>query len=477
MNNISNKEKENGFIVGSLLVLMLIVSVLLITITSSAISNYQSSIKENARVNAQFAADSGLDKGIFEINTLGTWTGTAGQVLLLNDVANDIRTTYEVEMFDGATDEQKVMRSTGRTFKPASSTTPIATRIFEIQLVNLVASNTAIVAGVGGLVMNNSAKIIDGSVYVNGEIFLDNTAQIGTSTNPLSVFVANRVCPIPADATYPRACALNENNDPFHILSPNTYFYGKVWANHKTDDTNMIDVDDPSTSSIEVSTGVLEQALPVHDRAAMKAAMPYGDPDADPGTSAASASCTTNNGFKTWGPNEKITGNVVVNRKCTVEIRGDVWIDGTLSMDNQGVIKVADSLGATRPTIMIDGQAGLQMNQSSQFVQNTSGTSVQVITYWSDAACSPECPNVTGVDLANSQNVATIDIVNSGGATEAIFYSKWSKVIIRNSVNVGALVGQIVELEQSATIAFSSGLPGFTPRTTWVKKGYLRVFQ
>lgn len=475
--NKAELHKERGYIVGSLLVLILVVSVLLIAITSSAISNYQSSVKENARVNAQFAADSGLDKGIFEINKLSTWTGTSGEVLLLNDTANDIRTTYEVEVIDGATDEQKVLRSIGRTFKPASSTTSAATRIFEIQIVNLVASNTSIVAGVGGLVMNNSAKIIDGSVYVNGEIYLDSTAQIGTSTNPLAIFVANSVCPIPADATYPQLCAINQNNNPVHINSPNSFLYGKVWANHQFVDTNMVDIEDPGTTSIEASSGVLEQALPIHDRAAMKAAMPYPDPDTDPGTSAATASCTTNNGSKIWGPNEKISGDVVVNRKCTVEIRGDVWITGSLSMNNQGVIKVADSLGATRPNIMIDGQNGLSMNQSSQFVQNSAGTNVQIITYWSTAGCSPECADVTGVDLASTQNVPTIDIVNSGGAAEAIFYSKWSKVIIRNSVNVGALVGQIVELEQSATIAFSSDLPGFTPRSTWIKKGYLRVFQ
>ncbi len=481
--------KENGFIVGSLLVLIVFISVMLITITSTAIANFQSSVKENTRVNAQFAADSGLDRGIHEINQDSLWTGTAGlgpggtdEIELLNDATNNIRSTYEVTISPGATDDNKIVRSIGRTYKPASDTTPTSTRIFEVEIINLVASNTSIVTGVGGLVMNNSAKIIDGSVYANGEIYMDNTSQIGTSTNPLSVFVANKVCPKPPDATYPQFCGPGVNNNPIHILSPNSYLYGLVHANHQFDDTNMINVDNPGDSSIQTSSGVAEQALPIHDRVAMIASLPYANPeDSSVGTPGSSASCTTNGGTKIWGGatglGEKIKGNVVVSNKCNVEIRGPVWITGSLEMRNQGKVIVADSLGSTRPEIMIDDMNGLKMNQSSEFVRNSSGTNVEIITYWSSAACSPSCANVSGVDLANSQDIPTIDIVNSGGAYEAIFYSKWSKVIIRNSVNVGALVGQIVELEQSATIAFSSDLPGFTPRSTWIKKGYLRVYQ
>jgi hypothetical protein len=380
--------KQDGFIVGSLLVLIVFISVMLVTITSTAIANFQSSIKENTRVNAQFAADSGLDRAIHEINQDGTYTGTAGlgpsgsdEIELLNDTTNNIRSTYEVTITDGSADDKKIVRSVGRTYKPATDTTPTSTRIFEVEIINLVASNTSIVTGVGGLVMSNSSKIIDGSVYANGEIYMDGTSQIGTSTNPLSTFVANMVCPIPADATYPQLCGPGENNNPIHINSPNSFLYGLVNANYQSDDTNMINVDDPGNSSIQTSSGVLEQALPVHDRAAMLAALPYANPeDSSVGTPSSSANCTTNGGTEIWGgtsgEGEKIKGDVIVSNKCTVEIRGPVWITGSLNMRNQGKIVVADSLGTTRPDIMIDGQDGLEMNQSSEFVQNSSGTNV-----------------------------------------------------------------------------------------------------
>ncbi len=486
------KNQQEGFIIGSLLVLMLVLSVLMMTITTSGILNFQGATKENSRVNAQFASDSGLDQGIHKINQDSTWPGTGftwdgtmwigaqAEEELFNN--GDIRTTYEVSVSPGDTDKQKIIRSVGRTYSPASSTTPNASRIFEIQVVSLLASNTSIVTGVGGLIMNNSSKIIDGSVFVNGQINMSSTAQIGTSTYPLQVFVANKVCPIPADANFPRLCANNENNNPITINSPNSYIYGEVSANYQSNDSNMVNVSNPSNSAIVQSSGVAPQALPVHDRAAMISGLPYSNPqDSSTGTPANIASCTSNGGTKIWGGStgqgEKIRGDVVVSAKCRVEIRGPVWITGSLKMGNSGSITVTNSLGTTIPTIMIDGADGFEMNQSSQLVQNSSGVNVQIITYWSASACSPNCPDVTGNDLFNSQDIPTIDIVNAGDATEAIFYAKWSKVIIRNSVNVGALVGQVVELEQSATIAFSSSLPGFTPRTTWVKRGYLRVFQ
>lgn len=484
--------EEKGYIIGSLLVLMLVISVLMMTITSAGILNFQGATKENARVNAQFSADSGLDQGISKVNqdaswpgTGYTWDGTAwvgalDEEELYND--GDIRTTYEVTVTPGDTDRQKIIRSVGRTYKPATATTPSASRIFEIQVVSLLASNTSIVAGVGGLILDNSSKIVDGSVFANGTIRLSNTAQIGTTTNPLQIFVANNICPIPADATFPRLCNLGENNNPIAMTSPNVRIYGEVSANYQSDNTNMFNVNSPSDSAIVQNSGVATQDLPLHDRAAMIAGLPYSNPnDSSVGTLGSIASCTSNTGSVVWGgptgQGEKIKGDVIINKKCRVEIRGPVWITGSLTMDNSGSITVADSLGANRPVIMIDSQAGFEMNQSAALIQNINGTNVQIITYWSNAACSPDCPNVTGTDLFASQSEPTINIVNAGDATEAIFYAKWSKVIIRNSVNVGALVGQVVQLEQSATIAFSSSLPGFTPRTTWVKRGYLRVFQ
>lgn len=469
--------KQRGFIVPTLLALTTIIGILLLTITQTTIDNYSYSVRENSRKNAQFSADAGLDVGLGELNKDETYTGTVGEVELLND--GKTRTTYEITVtVTGSVGENRLIRSEGRTYN-ASTGEQLANRIYQIEALPIVASSASIVTGVGGLIMENSSKIVDGSVFVNGEIFMDGTAQIGTSTNPLQIFVANRVCPIPADSTFPRDCGPGENTNPIFIGSPNSFIYGEVWANYQADDTNMINVDDPGNSSLQLdpvtpSPPVSEQPLPNHPRQTQI-------DNVIQTIDASAASCTTTSGTRVWGPNMKITGNVEVSRKCTVTILGDVWITGSLKMYNQGSIEVSDSLDPVVsstgvPTVMVDGADGFEMNQSSLLVKNSSNKNVQIITYWSTASCSPDCTDVTGPELLASQTVPTIDIVNSGGAEEAIFYARWSEVVIRNAVNVGALVGQQVHLENSAVIAFGSDLAGFTPQQIWVKRGYLRVF-
>ena len=470
------RRREGAFAMPVLLVTTTLISLVSVYVISQIIVTNGIAKAEKFKLAAQFAADSGLDLGLLELTKDSAWLGTAGMPGAdLNDEITlqstpTTRVTYEIEVND-INSTRKSIQSTGRTYSPATALTPKNTRIFEIEVEGITASSVSIVTGVGGLILENSSKITDGAVFVNGTIDMDGTSQIGTSSNPLIVSVANKVCPVPADSTYPRPCDPFENDDPISITSPNARIYGEVSANYQFDDSNMINVNDPANSAIVASSGVSDQALPGHDRNALKSATTGNE------TSGAAASCTSNGGSRVWGPNLKINGDVTVSRRCEVTIVGDVWITGSLLMRNSGKVIVDDSLGSVIPTVMIDGQDGLEMQQSSSFVQNSAGKNVQIVTYWSSDSCSPECPDVSGTALAASQNVTTIDVVNSGGADEAIFYARWSKVAIGNSVNVGALVGQVVELRNGATIAFSSSLPGFTPTTTWVKKGYLRVFQ
>src|SRR5690606_13731548 len=112
---------------------------------------------------------------------------------------------------------------------------------------------------------------------------------------------------------------------------------------------------------------------------------------------------------------------------------------GTLEVTNSSEMIVSNALGATRPDIMIDG-AEASFGNSSTLRSNSSGTGFQIITYKSDAACSPDCATVTGSDLFNSQNDTTIELDNSASGPNTIFYSKWTKVLVKNSGQIGALI-------------------------------------
>jgi hypothetical protein len=305
--------------------------------------------------------------------------------------------------------------------------------------------------------MSNSAKILGGDVHVNGEVSLSNTAQIGLSTSPVNLTVAHQICPIPVDSTYPQLCGAG-NGQPI-TLNNQAHIYGDVRANNQTSTTGLTD------PGLTASSGVAALPLPPHDRDAQKAAVASE-------ITASVANCSS--GTQTWTANLKITGNVVISGSCRVTVEGNVWITGTLTVRNSTQLIVSDSLGATRPDIMIDGSSA-QFQNSSLLASNTDGTGFQIVTYRSSPSCSPDCPSVTGQELYDSRNLTTISLQQSSSAPNTIFYAKWSRVTVGNTGQIGALVGQTVELTNSGTITFGTTVPGETA-TYWVINGYRRVF-
>lgn len=412
--------------------------------------------KDQAQTHAQLAVDAGIDYALQQINQTADWTSTGGEVQLHD--AQNTRTTFEVALTED-TSARRVLSAVGRTYRPSGSTTPISTKRITAELRPVTSKGFSVVTGVGGLFMTNSAKIVGGDVLVNGEIVMDNTTQIGLSTNPVKVEVAHQNCPVPADATYPKLCNSGENGQPITIADT-AHIYGSVKANNQTTTANMSD------PGLVGSSGVAAQALPVHDRAAQIGAVATT-------ITAADASCDAVGAVKSWPANVKITGDVTIGKNCKVTLNGNVWITGKLTLMNTGQLIVGDTLTTTMPDVMIDG-TNVSLLNSSSLVGNTSGTGMRVLTYHSLATCSPDCTSVTGSDLYNSRNVETITMSNTASAPESIFYARWTQVNISNSGGVGALIGQTVKLSNSATITFGSAAA--TGSTFWVLDGYRRTF-
>src|SRR5581483_8306956 len=134
--------------------------------------------------------------------------------------------------------------------------------------------------------------------------------------------------------------------------------------------------------------------------------------------------------------------------------------------------------GSTRPIIMVDGAGGFTFGTNAKISPNASGTGVEMHTFWSQGSCSPNCTTLTGTDLANSQGVTTINLANNGSANNSIFIAQWSRVTVSNNGGLGAVGGQSVSLGANAVINFTSSVPGSDNRvTTWVKHGYVRLYQ
>lgn len=446
---------------GSLLISLLITLPFLILIAASYMSLSTHSFRlgkaDQFHTSAQLAADAGADYAVEQLNLDPSWTGTTSPVEIHND--GKIKTTFTASISD-VDSTHKTITATGYTYSPVSHSTPDASISIKVDLRAVTTGDYSLVTGVGGLFLSNSAKIVGGSVYVNGEIDMSNSAQIGLSTNYVNVSVANQICPLVADATYPRLCNSGENNNPI-TLNNTAHIYGDVQANYQTSTSGM------SNNGLIVSTGVATKPLPTYDRDAQKAAVATT-------ITGAAASCNGSQ-TRTWAANTKITGNVTVTNNCVVTVQGNVWITGTLSVRNSGIVQVSDSLGATQPVIMIDGATGASFANSSQLKSNASSTGFQIMTYYSRASCSPDCSTVTGTDLYNSRNDATITLDNSAQGPNTIFYAFWTQVLVNNSGQIGALVGQTVSLKNSGTITFGTSVSG-TGETTWIINGYRRSY-
>ena len=455
--NQPHKLSDSGFVLVALMIISAFILALGLVTAQLGLSNLRLATAETYRVNAQFAADAGLDDAIQKLNADETWTGSGGEVTLLSNGV--MKSTYTTTVTNDADPGFKYVDVTARTYVPATSATPRIERKFQIKLRGVGGGSFSVVTGVGGLLMSNNSKIVGGNVYVNGTIALNNSAQIGLTSSPVEVKAAHQSCPSPPDATYPRVCGSGENGEPIAVNSSNAKIYGEVQGTNQTTGTGMYN---PGL----VAGSPAPLALPTHDRGAQKAAV---------ATTITGASTSCNNGTKIWAANTKITGDVTISNKCEVTVLGDVWITGTLTFNGSAKIIVGNGI-TTAPVIMIDGAQALVMRNSATFVSNAVPTGFRVIAYYSRAACSPDCGSVTGSDLYNTRNDATIDLDNSSSGPNTEFYGRWSKVLINNSGNLGALVAQTVELRNSATVVFGTPVSGVSGYSAWVIEYYKRTF-
>ncbi len=453
--NIYRKNKTMGE-QGMLLLVLLIVMPFLILIAvyymHLSLTSFQVARFDQLHTEAQLTADAGADYGVEQINSNGSWAGTSGETTLHSD--SRLKTTYQVTVTSNSA-TSKTMAITGRTYWPATKTPAARSVTIYVDLLAISSGSFSVVSGEGGLSLTNNAKIAGGDVLVNGTITMSNNAQIGLTTNPVNVQVADQACPQPADGTYPRVCNSGEGAEPIN-LSNKAVIYGTVQATNQTDGSGM------SNPGL-IAGSPAPQSLPTYDRAAQKAAVTTT-------ITAAAGSCS--NGTLTWAANTKITGNVSISNSCKVAVNGNVWITGNLSLSNNSQLIVADSLGSTRPNIMIDGSSGATFSNNSSLTPNASGTGFEVYTFWSAAGCSPDCSTVTGTSLANSRSVATITLENNATASSTILYAYWSEVSMSNNGQIGALLGQTVALSNNGTITFGSSVG--TGNTTWVVQGYRR---
>ena len=442
-------KSQGGYVLLLALITSMTLFIALSGILSLSMMNLASVKRSSIDTSAQYVAEAGVDKAVFEINNDPAYPGTNSACPIDSSSSNPVtlfddsvkgKGTYETCTMPGSIPREIIVYAVGKVYSSGTAANPISTRKIRVTVQGSPAGAYAVQTGPGGMIMTNSATISNGPVYVGGYLTMSGTARIGSASAPIPVRVANARCPSPATAAFPSICTGGAMPNPITINN-SARIYGAVTANGQVNSAGM------SHTGLVGSSGVAAPALPDYDRDAQKAAVATN-------ITGAAASCSGTSTV-TWPANVKITGNVTLSHTCTIIVSGNAWITGNITATQKAIIIPGAAVSA-QPTIMVDGSNGISMQNQAVIATNAGSVGMMFITYHSAAGCSPDCGSVTGTDLYNSQSIRTIDMNNQGNAPGSVLYARWTKVSVGQGGTIGALLGQTIELNNSGNLSFVS---------------------
>ena len=471
-----HRRKQGGFVLVWTIIFFAVFFAMIATFTDFTANYFRSTKRTMQTLNALAVAEAGADHFMTKINLDNDYAGTNGALGQTDTCSNAavpftvFNTTSQGKgVFDtcvqaGTITNEKIVVSTGKIYFPATAANPTVSRKIKLIIRGTQQAGYTVFSGSGGLNLSNNVSLTSGPIYIGGKLTMSNNSTIGTVANPVTVSVSDNACPSPATASYPQNCGNNQGSPAYSIqVSNGAYIRGPVSAPNTISDLTHL------TNPGFVSNSVPTVTPPPDDHYTIVATITNS-------SAPANANCS-GGGTVNWSANTKFTGNVSTSNNCNVTAKGDVWITGNLTMGNNATIKVDDSL-VSPPYLVIDGSTGLNTGNNSAFLPNAAGIGFRVVTFYSSNAagsgpnaCSPSCASVTGIELAKSQTITTINLANNfSSGSGSFFYSRWTALNVGNNATVGAIAGQTINLNNNGNLIFNSSTAlGFL---TWDVKYY-----
>lgn len=458
---------------GVMLVSVMIIAAVLVTIgfslASLSISQYSISNNKVYATNALMVAEAGIEEAIRETNLDDNFAGHITEQEFFNNESQG-RGTYQTSVNNLPDSNAKQIVSTSRVYRQGKAE-PESIRVVKVTIVGTSSEGYSVHTGPGGLILGGSANITNSDVFVNGTITMTGASKIGTHAHPLDVKVANQVCPTGNNPgpTYPQVCT---SGQPISTAW-STKIYGTVCATGQIN--NNYGSGNPAGNILPGSSG--QGLLPGCT------APPATPPSYDRASHIAAVSTTgqgNSNQYvcnswpfeRSWPDNLQLNGNTNIGSSCDITINGDVYITGNLNIGGAARIRVADSLGTTRPVIIVDGN--ITTGGSAQIIANSSGTGIHFISFRSNASCNPNCTSITGNELKSSQQLQTVSVGGAANLPGMIFQAYWGRITIAGSGNIGSAIGQTVDLSGAGTVTFGTTLS--SGARTWTITSYQQDF-
>ena len=470
MNKIKNlKENESGWFLISVIVMMLFLTSIGLSLAWLVALQFQHTKLEEQDQNTQLTAEAGIEQSVYQLNQNNTFTGFSSAQTFFNDSTQGMG-TFTSTITTNSDGTSKTIISTANLYLNGSST-PYLTRKIKVIVVGTNSSGDGVVTGPGGLIMSGEANFTNANLDVGGTLTMSGSAIIGTPTVPVTVDVANDSCPSGPNpgSTFPQVCS---GTQPIS-MSGTSLIYGSVCATGQT--TNPNNAIQPGTGGQGLESGCVAPvpSQPTYDRQSQINAV---------STTASGSSttyvCGSGTNTSNWPANLKLTGNVSISSHCEITLNGPVWITGNLVFGGSSAFIVSPSVGTTTPIIMVDGT--INLHGSATVDANASKTSVEFIDFECSLSnvvtegCSSASSTVTGTDLYNSSRVNTISVNGSANVPGVVFDAYWSEVTLSGSGNMGAAIGQTVDLAGGGTVI--SGTILNTGSLTWTITSYQPLY-
>lgn len=460
------KLTTKGSTLAAALIIIIVLTSIGISLSQVVVTRYAFTKKSVAVTSALLVAEAGAEESIQELNTNNNFSGFTTPQVFFNEAGRG-RATYTSTVANAASGSSKTITSVGKIYANSTQTTPISTRTIKITIVGTESEGYSVQTGPGGLILSGSANITNSDVYVNGTISLSGAAKIGTQNQPLDVKVAHVACPAgnSPGASYAQTCGAG--TQPIS-MAYSTKIYGTVCA------TNQTSVG-PNNN---ITGGVSGQGL-----VPGCTAPPVEQPSFDRPAHIAKMTTTANGNSntytcqswpfnRTWPANLRLNGNVTIGGSCNVVINGDVYISGDLTINGAAKITVANGAGGVRPKILADGK--ITVGGSGQLIANNSGTGMYFVSTKSNAACGSTCTTITGNALKTTQGFETVNVGGGVNLAGMVFQAYWGKATIGGSGNVGAVVGQTVDLSGAGTVTFGTILSSGSK--IWTVTSYQQIY-
>lgn len=464
-------QDSKGTLLGVALIAMIVFSTIGAALMLYVTTQYTTTNRSVFTANALLVAEAGVEESVFQLNQDDAFAGH-GDPKIFFDNERQGRGVFETTVEEMEDTNARTIISTGRVYRFGTDQL-VNTRKVKVTVVGTGSDGYSVHTGPGGLILGGSASITNSDVFVNGTLQMTGAARIGTHAQPVDVQVAHQACPAQANPgpTYPAVCGTGQ---PIS-LQWSTYIYGDVCATGQTSygpnpSRNIL----PGATGQGLLLGCVAPPVvpPSYDRQAHISRMTT---TANPSNINYNCSQWRNpDGFvRTWPANIRLNGNVDAASSCNLTITGDVYITGNLDIGGAATIRVADSVGARRPVVVVDGT--INSAGSGQIIANSSGTGIHFISYRSNAPCNPSCTSITGTELRNTQNLQTVNVGGAANLPGMIFQAYWGRVTIAGSGNIGAAVGQTVDLSGAGTVTFGTRLS--SGERSWTISSYQRIYE